>query len=366
MRRYIGVALAILASGLPARATAQALATLDANVAGATYDQYLPSAVYTVAPALSYAGDAYRVGLDGAFSAFQTGHTSGVGEFQGAVGTRIYGPLRWELSGDGSALWYRANPAVWSGVLTPSIHADHGPLDAWVNGALGSTNNDLVVGSFVDRVGGGVAYALPHITPSMTVQTTRAGIYHYTDVEGGIQGEVGRFGVTSTVGTRTGVLGGGVATWFNAEVRFLLVDRVSLVFSGGSYPVDLVHGAPGAHFIGGGIRVSQAFLTHKRAMPAVRYDPLNATTEVMPDARTLRFAAPPSAHVELMADFTDWKAVAMTEVQPGRYQITLPDAIRSGLHRVNIRVDHGEWRVPAELPSVVDDLGGTVGSLVVP
>lgn len=366
MRWFIGIALASIASGLPCRVAAQVFTSLDANVASATYDSYLPSAVYTLAPSVAYAGGPVRIGVDGAFSEFETGHTSGVVALDAAVGTHIAGPLRWELGGEGDVLWYRSNPAVLSGVLTPRIHADHGALDAWIGGALGSTDNDFIVGSFVNRFDAGLSYALPYITPSFTVATTRAGTAHYTDVGGGIAGELGRFAVNCTAGTRAGALLGGVATWFNAELRVAVVSRVSLVFSAGSYPADLVRGAPGAHFFGGGIRLSQAIRVRKPVAAGARYNALSPKADVMPDARTLRFAAPANAHVEMMADFTDWQPVAMSEVRPGLYEATLPEPIRSGLHRVNIRVDSGDWQAPAELPPVVDDLGGTAGSLVVP
>ena len=352
--------------GLPSWAAAQVFTSLDANVSSATFDSYLPSAVYTLAPAVAFAAGPGRFGLDGAFSEFETGHTSGIGEAGGTVGTQIYGPLHWQLSGIGSALWYRSNPAVLSGLLAPQLSVDRGSFVGWVGGALGSTDNDSLIGSFVSRIDAGMSYALPHVTPSFTIATTRAGIAHYTDVAGIIEGAVGRFGVTANVGTRSGALLGGVATWFNAEARLTLVNRVALVFVGGSYPADLVRGAPGAHYIGFGVRWSEAFRVRKPLPPVVRYDALNGTSDMMPNARTLRFTAQANAHVELMADFTDWQPVPMTEVRPGLFQVTLPEAIRSGPHRVNIRVDNGDWGVPNELPPVVDDFGGKAGALVVP
>jgi hypothetical protein len=352
--------------GLPSWAAAQVFTSLDANVSSATYDGYLPSAVYTLAPAVAFAGGPARFGLDGTFSEFQTGHTSGIGEASGTVGTPIYGPLRWQLSGIGSALWYRSNPAVLSGILSPQLSVDRGSFAGWVGGALGSTDNDSLIGSFVSRINAGVSYALPHVTPSLAIATTRAGVAHYTDVSGVVLGQFGRFAVTVDAGTRTGALLGGVATWFNAEARLTVVNSVALVFAGGSYPADLVRGAPGAHYIGLGVRWSEGFRVRKPPPTTVRYNTLNGTSDVMPDARTLRFTAQANTHVELMADFTDWQPVPMTEVRPGLFQVTLPEAIRSGPHRVNIRVDNGDWSVPSELPPVVDDFGGKAGALVVP
>jgi hypothetical protein len=375
VRWLAGVALVVL-SGLPTRGAAQVFTSLEANAANATYDAYQSSAVYTLAPSVAFAGGPLRAGLDGAFSVFETGHSSGVLDLNAAGGAKLYGPLRWELGGDGTALWYRSNPAVLSGVVTPRLLFDRGPFFAWVGGAAGSTDNDSVSasdpgraaqrqrGSFVSSVDGGLSYALPHITPTLTIATTRAGVAHYTDVGGTIQSELGPLSLNATAGRRTGALLGGFATWFNAEMRVTVTSNLSFVLSGGSYPVDLVRGAPGAHFIGVGLRYAQSFRVRPRPMGTVRYN--NGSNDVLADPRTLRFSARPNAHVELMADFTDWQPVLMTEIRPGLYQARLPDAIRSGPHRVNIRVDNGDWEVPTELPPVTDDFGGTAGSLVVP
>jgi hypothetical protein len=364
VRWLTGVAFVGFLSGLPCRAAAQVLASVDANVASATYDGYLSSAVYTLAPSVGFSGGPLRADCDAAFSEFATGHTSGVVALSASGGAKIYGPLRWELGGDGAALWYRSSPAVLSGVITPRLRFDRGPLVAWVGGAAGSTDNDSIVGSFVNRVDGGLSYALPHISPALTIATTRAGVTHYTDVVGAVQGNLGPLVLNATVGTRTGALLGGSATWFNAEVRVTFTRNLSFALAGGSYPVDLVRGAPGAHFIGVGLRFAQAFRVGPRPLETVRYN--HGSNTVLADPRTLRFSAKPNARVELMADFTDWQPVAMTEIRPGLYQATLRDAIRSGPHRVNIRVDNGDWDVPSELTSVLDQFGGAAGSLVVP
>ena len=40
--------------------------------------------------------------------------------------------------------------------------------------------------------------------------------------------------------------------------------------------------------------------------------------------------------------------------------------VTSGTHRMMLRIDGGEWRAPANAPTVDDDFGGRVGLLVVP
>jgi hypothetical protein len=70
------------------------------------------------------------------------------------------------------------------------------------------------------------------------------------------------------------------------------------------------------------------------------------------------------ARAELMGDFTEWQAVALTRVEAGRYQYVV--RLPTGLYRFNIRVDGGSWIVPAGVDVVNDEFGGQAGVLVVP
>jgi hypothetical protein len=71
-----------------------------------------------------------------------------------------------------------------------------------------------------------------------------------------------------------------------------------------------------------------------------------------------------AATLELMADFTDWEPVGMTQLPNGDW--TLERGIAPGTHRVAIRVNGGAWVVPPNLPHVSDEFGGEVGLLIVP
>ena len=70
-----------------------------------------------------------------------------------------------------------------------------------------------------------------------------------------------------------------------------------------------------------------------------------------------------AALVELMADFTGWSVVALQRTGSAW---RIERMISPGPHRVAIRIDGGEWIVPANLPRVEDDLGGTVGLITIP
>jgi hypothetical protein len=69
------------------------------------------------------------------------------------------------------------------------------------------------------------------------------------------------------------------------------------------------------------------------------------------------------ATIEIAGSFTNWEPVLLVR-RGGAWELDRP--IPSGAHRVLIRVDGGEWFVPANLPAAADDFGGTVGILTVP
>ena len=70
-----------------------------------------------------------------------------------------------------------------------------------------------------------------------------------------------------------------------------------------------------------------------------------------------------ASRVELMGDFTDWTPVTL-EAAGDIWR--LERAISSGLHRIALRIDGGEWIAPANLPRASDDLGGVVGLITIP
>ena len=74
--------------------------------------------------------------------------------------------------------------------------------------------------------------------------------------------------------------------------------------------------------------------------------------------------APAARTIELMADFTDWQPVAMRHAANDEWQVAMH--IAPGAHRVNIRVDGGEWSAPPGASTVQDEFNGVVGLVVVP
>ena len=73
--------------------------------------------------------------------------------------------------------------------------------------------------------------------------------------------------------------------------------------------------------------------------------------------------APTAAKVEMMGSFTDWEPVALASDGVGNWSVRWN--LRSGVHRINVRLDDGEWIAPARTTAMPDDFGGTVGVFVI-
>jgi hypothetical protein len=63
--------------------------------------------------------------------------------------------------------------------------------------------------------------------------------------------------------------------------------------------------------------------------------------------------------VEVTGDFVQWRPVRMQRVAADWWELRLP--ISPGVHRINVRVDGGQWKAPPGLPRQRDEFGGDAG-----
>jgi hypothetical protein len=80
-------------------------------------------------------------------------------------------------------------------------------------------------------------------------------------------------------------------------------------------------------------------------------------------AVVVRVNAPGAQRVDLMGDLTDWSPMPL-ERRGGQWEVRLTTT--RGSHHVMLRIDGGAWVVPSNLPRIDDELGGSVGLLVIP
>jgi hypothetical protein len=79
------------------------------------------------------------------------------------------------------------------------------------------------------------------------------------------------------------------------------------------------------------------------------------------DAATVRVRVrvPNASRVELSSELTGWTPVAMQRTDGEWWEVTMQT--RSGVYRVNLRIDGGGWTAPPGVPVVRDEFGGQVG-----
>ena len=65
----------------------------------------------------------------------------------------------------------------------------------------------------------------------------------------------------------------------------------------------------------------------------------------------------------VVAEGSQWQPVALV-LRNGVWHMERP--IAAGPHRIAVRLDGGEWRAPANLPSLKDELGAKVGLITIP
>lgn len=187
----------------------------------------------------------------------------------------------------------------------------------------------------------------------------------YSDAVAFWQHEGARVDLALGGGLRTGVRAVDAAVWGSASASLWLTPRVALVASTGRALEDVVRGLPRTRYHTFALRVG--FRDRVRAFtprPRLPDDAPLLTVEHAGDGlHAIRVRVPGASMVELMGDFTGWEPRVLVP-SGGRWQLDWK--LSPGVHRVAIRVNGGEWRVPANLPSVADDFGGTVGLLSIP
>jgi hypothetical protein len=172
-----------------------------------------------------------------------------------------------------------------------------------------------------------------------------------------------RFESEALAGIRRGLEGvrgnHGFAT-VSAGVR---VSRMTqIVLGGGSQLADPLRGTPQWQFVSLGVRMTN--VAERPAATRGRVAPPLTALRVDSARVTIHVDAPASARsVEIVGTFTRWDPVSLVRDADG-WTVTVSAA--AGPHQVQVRVDGGEWRPPANLPAVADEFGQRSGLIVIP
>jgi hypothetical protein len=153
--------------------------------------------------------------------------------------------------------------------------------------------------------------------------------------------------------------------WQRLDIHWPLNRNVALIATGGRKPAVPEERLPSGTF--GILGVQFSFQEDPPRLVDVLIDGRDAPRLVALDIgegrRSISIIGLSASRVEIIADFTEWKAIELAEVGDDVWHITLP--VTAGAHRVSIRVDGGRWMPPPGLPVTADEFMGTVGVLLI-
>lgn len=191
----------------------------------------------------------------------------------------------------------------------------------------------------------------------------------YQDLELDVTGRLGPVRLTAVAGRGFSRDASPDREWAYLRLITRVLPRFELLAEAGRNPgLPAILEQPSS-FVRVGLRIDVSAVP--RPGPAVVLPPVAdgddeaaAHARVDVDARgapELVVNAPGASTVEVRGDFTDWRTLPMHPA--GTDVWALP--VREGVLRFNLRLDGGEWIVPAGVAAVPDEFGSDVGVVVV-
>jgi hypothetical protein len=187
----------------------------------------------------------------------------------------------------------------------------------------------------------------------------------WSDAEARLLWARGRISLDATIGGRFAAEHVERSLWAQLRGLYTISSRFAIIAGAGSEPADPVAGWERRSFATLGVRVLDA--PAPRMLPAPGVRPVPAEFQLLPgraDAYLIRVRVPHAHSVELSADFTDWRPIALTRASTDWWQASA--TIAPGTYHVNIRVNGDRWTAPPGTPAIEDEFNGTVGLVVVP
>jgi len=374
-------------------AAAQPVRTRDLSYSAAHYEDGRYTSALTFDQSLFITRDRSSTFADGVVSIFDDGRWSMAGELSGARYSKpiripelvvpfardYYVPFFHAIRGEMSML---ASGSAQQGLM-PTIHllpqARLHFLDlqrgTWVGGGFARTfDGEAWRTTVLGDLGAWVRWGGTVVSASAHPQQLQNGDL-MSDFGATVDRTLGGVSLSGTLGWRTGQADRVDLGWMSVGATFSINRRLLATASVGNYPADLLQRLPGARFVSLTIRLPSRSVFPRRddrLTKAVQPQPAAdgvilriASTDSTRSgaARVVRVRAPASERVEIMADFTDWLPVTLVRTPEGLWEITVP-MIR-GSHRLNVRLDGGEWVVPTNVARVTDEFGGVVGLVLV-
>ena len=375
-RRGIVVIIAVLASATLAEPVAAQRTTTSIDVGGASirYADSVTTSVVSLSPAFHARWDRGTISAVGSFSSLANNTRSLDGSMDASLYTRSAHGFVGELTAaaGGATRPGDASTGRWSGLARAHLMTDGG--GGYVGAGVGGANDGRTwrpvrqaeAGVWARRAGWTL---LASVAPQIVDDTIR-----FADTEAAMRWERDRVEAGLSGGLRTGsgfvASAGAARNWASASLLVRLTSYAAVVGSAGTYPVDLAQGFPGGRFASVGLRFATPRPRREArsdAPPRELETPRAVTAFALEPAGngrwTIRLRAPEARSVEINADFTGWKPVALTAGADGAWTATF--TIAPGTYQMNLRVDGGTWLAPPGLVAVRDEFGGVFGVLTV-
>lgn len=363
------------------RVSAQVQLTVDAGASRLHQSGFPVAGAATVGAAAEWLGD--RAFVHSSILGARSGgdRTTGQWLVVGSAASPAWRAFQLQATGSASVFGQTTLAPTTSADILGELRAANASAGASIGGGAGSTSHNAVSIPVVRGVAGAWwTHGVDRLSVDASMTRTRSlfgeasilvdvstTAVNYVDAGGTWLHDPGSWSLAVSAGVRNqnAVFQGGssAAEWHSVDVAAWIAPHAAIAASIGRTLEDLVRGVPRTGYATIGMRLSmQPHLSILRR-PVEINGPRLLVSRGDGDARRLDVVAAAMSRVELMADFTDWNPVPL--VRTGSAW-RLERAVAPGPHRIAIRVDGGEWIVPANLPKLADDLGGTVGLITVP
>lgn len=354
-------------------AQAQIQGTLDLGAATVSYNDSARVTATTLTPRIRFDRGAFAGSGIGTLSSMTQGRWTIQGSLDASLLSAAFGRTRFEVAGEAGGSVHDDATRTGQYLGRARLHIGGGTRGLWAGAAGGRTWDALVWQPIVQGDFGawsrtGQVQLVAIITPSAIGDSLR-----YTDAQGAVRWDGHRLELTAGIGARSGdaVVRESAMVWGGVSTTLWLTRRVGLVAAGGTYPVDFTQGYPGGGYFSVAFRLGERSIgsandARHADRQAVRHSaPLAPRMEVATmhnGQRRIRFHVPGARNVEVMGDFTQWQALGLSPAPDGWWTTAI--VIAPGMYQLNVRVNGGQWDVPAGVPVTEDEFGTRVGVLV--
>ena len=372
--RLFSPSLVLLFLAAPA-ATAQTAGSLDAGFTRVGYTDLPGVTAYTLSPSLLLFRPNTSLVATGVFSEFGGGGWNLQGNASGSVFIPTGSHFQVELGATGGGSTRDGGSGTAQLLGESRLHLAAARQGLWAGGSLGRVWDGVAWRTAASLEAAGWARLGDATLVASTSPNWIGDSLRFLDTEATLRLVHGPIELGAYGGFRTWFdpAGASATAWGGASAAYWMGNHLAIVAAGGSYPADLGQGFPGGNYITITIRVatrrpsaptrteSPAYrLLQPLARPVVPEFQVTTASGVM---RLIRVHAPGAKSVEIMGDFSDWRPMPLSPGAGDDWTLVVP--IAKGLHRLNLRVNGGDWGVPPGVTALNDDFGGVVGVLVV-